>query len=77
MQTYGIPTAAFAVFDEADQAHASSEHSRRPVVKADGLALRGRVASARRNSRRMRPLTPSWSTVRLAMRAPASSSRST
>ena len=40
MQTYGIPTAAFAVFDEADKAHAYVEAQPVPIViKADGLAL--------------------------------------
>jgi len=40
MEAVGVPTAAYAVFDDRDQAHAYA-HSRKTglVVKADGLAL--------------------------------------
>ncbi|MCB9726625.1 MAG: phosphoribosylamine--glycine ligase [Spirochaetaceae bacterium] len=45
MQRHGIPTAAYAVFDEADAAHAYVDALGRPcVVKADGLAAGKGVA---------------------------------
>ncbi|MFO0691478.1 MAG: phosphoribosylamine--glycine ligase [Myxococcota bacterium] len=45
MQRHGIPTAGYAVFDEAAAAHAHVDAIRRPcVVKADGLAAGKGVA---------------------------------
>ncbi len=45
MQRHGIPTAAYAVFDQSDAAHAYVDSLGRPcVVKADGLAAGKGVA---------------------------------
>lgn len=59
MKKYGIPTAAYEVFDDCDKALAYVQSAPVPmVVKADGLALGKGVLICQTRERRRTPSAP-------------------
>lgn len=56
MKKYGIPTAEYKVFSDADAAAEYAAHHSLPVVvKADGLALGKGVIIAKLTRKRLKP----------------------